>query len=238
MTFSSSGSFSLHHADKYQTRQLVGQLTYLDAVDSLRLGRRFGERQMPQTQMARSTDVDAVIVGAGFSGLYALHQLRKLGFTTRVLEAADGVGGTWYWNRYPGARCDSESHYYCYSFSDEIRKAWRWSCRYPAQPEILEYLNFVADRLDLKKDIEFGTRVTAGTYDEDTATWLVETDRGETIRSRFLITGVGNTSTPARPNIPGIETFAGKVYHTAMWPHEPVDFTGQRVGLIGTGSRG
>jgi cation diffusion facilitator CzcD-associated flavoprotein CzcO len=186
----------------------------------------------------RSTEVDAVIIGAGFSGLYMLHSLRKLGFTTRVFDAADGVGGTWYWNRYPGARCDSESHYYCYSFSDEIRKDWHWSCRYPAQPEILNYLNFVADRLDLKKDIDFGTRVAAGQYDEAAHSWLVETDQGETVRARFLITGVGNTSTPAKPNIPGLESFSGKIHHTALWPHEGVDFSGQRVGVIGTGSSG
>ena len=193
---------------------------------------------MTESLHSRSIDVDAVVVGAGFSGLYMLHRLREIGLSTRVLEAGSTAGGTWYWNRYPGARCDSESHYYCYSFSDEIRKEWKWSCRYPAQPEILAYLNFVADKLDLRKDIDFDTRVTSGNYDEETKTWLVETDRGETIRARFLITGVGNTSTPARPSIPGLETFAGNVYHTALWPHEKVDFTGQRVGLIGTGSSG
>ena len=193
---------------------------------------------MTQSQPVRLTQVDAVIVGAGFSGLYMLHRLRELGYTTRVFDAADDVGGTWYWNRYPGASSDSESHYYCYSFSDEIRKEWQWTCRYPAQPEILEYLNFVADRLDLKKDIQFRTRVIAGHFDEATHSWLVETDRGETVRAQFLITGVGNTSTPSSPDIPGLETFAGKVYHTAVWPHEKVDFTGQRVGLIGTGSSG
>ena len=195
-------------------------------------------REAVSQSQLRSTEVDAVIVGAGFSGLYMLHRLRELGFTTRLIEAADGVGGTWYWNRYPGARCDSESHYYCYSFSDEVRKEWKWSCRYPAQPEILDYLNFVADRLDLKKDIDFGTRIVSGHYDEATQGWRVETDRGETVRARFLITGVGNTSTPSAPNIPGLEAFAGKTYHTALWPHEKVDFTGQRVGLIGTGSSG
>ena len=192
---------------------------------------------MGKVQQSRP-EVDAVIVGAGFSGLYMLHRLRELGFTTRVFEAAEGVGGTWHWNRYPGARCDSESHYYCYSFSEEIRNEWRWSCRYPAQPEILEYLNFVADKLDLKKDIEFRSRVTAGHFDEQTRRWRVETDRGETVHARFLITGVGNTSKPSRPDIPGLDTFAGKIYHTALWPHEKVDFTGQRVGLIGTGSSG
>ncbi len=193
---------------------------------------------MKNQSQPRPNEVDAVIVGAGFSGLYMLHRLRELGFTTRLFEAADGVGGTWYWNRYPGARCDSESHYYCYSFSDEIRKEWKWSCRYPAQPEILAYLNFVADRLDLKKDIDFSTRITAGTYDEQTRRWAVETDKGETVHARFLITGVGNTSTPARPNIPGLDGFTGKVYHTALWPREKVDFTGKKVALIGTGSSG
>ena len=192
---------------------------------------------MSQSQV-RPSSVDAVIVGAGFSGLYMLHRLRSLGFTTRLFDAADGVGGTWYWNRYPGARCDSESHYYCYAFSDEIRKEWKWSCRYPAQPEILSYLKFVADRLDLKKDIDFNTRVTAGNFDEETHSWLVETDQGETVRTRFLITGVGNTSTPATPSLPGLESFTGQTHHTALWPHEKVDFTGKRVGLIGTGSSG
>ena len=193
---------------------------------------------MTESLHSRSIDVDAVVVGAGFSGLYMLHRLREIGLSTRVFEAGNTAGGTWYWNRYPGARCDSESHYYCYSFSDEIRKEWKWSCRYPAQPEILAYLNFVADKLDLRKDITFDTRVTSANYDEETKAWLVETDRGETIRTRFLITGVGNTSTPAKPFIPGLETFAGNVYHTALWPHEKVDFTRQRVGLIGTGSSG
>lgn len=189
-------------------------------------------------QSAGLPEVDAIVIGAGFSGLYMLHRLREQGYSTRTFEAADGVGGTWYWNRYPGARCDSESHYYCYSFSDEIRKEWKWSCRYPAQPEILEYLNFVADRLDLQKDIDFNTRVTGAAYDEAKHSWIVRTDKGETIRSRFLITGVGNTSTPAKPNIPGLDEFKGEVYHTALWPHEGVDFSGQKVGLIGTGSSG
>ena len=169
-----------------------------------------------------------------------LHRLRGLGLTTRVFDAADGVGGTWYWNRYPGARCDSESHYYFYSFSEEIRRDWKWSCRYPAQPEILAYLNFVADRLDLRRDIAFDTRVIAATYDEDHTLWHLETDRGGTVRARFLITGVGCTSAAATssPAIPGIETFGGATYHTARWPHETVNLAGQRVGLVGTGSSG
>ena len=193
---------------------------------------------MTQSPTTRPAKVDAVVVGAGFSGLYMLYRLRELGYSTRVFDAANDVGGTWYWNRYPGARCDSESHYYCYSFSEEIRREWKWSCRYPAQPEILSYLNFVADRLDLKKDIEFGTRVTSGNWDEANHCWRVTTDKGDTIEARYLITGVGNTSTPANPKYPGLENFKGEIYHTALWPHEGVDFTGKRVGLIGTGSSG
>lgn len=193
---------------------------------------------MTQSQPLRPTQVDAVIVGAGFSGLYALYRLRALGFTTRTFDAADGVGGTWYWNRYPGARCDSESHYYCYSFSEEIRNEWIWSCRYPAQPEILSYLNFVADKLDLKKHIDFGTRIVAGNYDEGSHSWLIETDAGETVQAKYLVTGVGNTSTPARPDIPGLDGFTGEIYHTALWPQDGVDFSGKRVGLVGTGSSG
>lgn len=189
-------------------------------------------------QDSRSSRVDAIVIGAGFSGLYMLHRLQQEGYSTRLFEAGDGVGGTWYWNRYPGARCDSESHFYCYSFSDEIREEWKWSCRYPAQPEILEYLNFVADRLDLKKHIDFGTRVTSGKYDEREHGWVVETDSGETVRAQFLITGVGNTSTPARPKLNGLDLFEGEVYHTALWPHEGVDFTGKKVALVGTGSSG
>ncbi len=193
---------------------------------------------MNDMQQDPSAPVDAVVVGTGFSGLYMLHRLRALGLTTRVFEAASGVGGTWYWNRYPGARCDSESHYYCYSFSDEIRKDWKWSCRYPAQPEILAYLNFVADRLDLRRDIDFDTRVTACTYDEAANSWQVETDSGETVHARYLITAVGCTSATSSPVIAGIENFKGEIYHTANWPHETVDFAGKRVGLIGTGSSG
>ena len=182
--------------------------------------------------------VDAVIIGAGFSGLYMLHRLRELGCKTRLFDAADGVGGTWYWNRYPGARCDSESHYYCYSFSESIRNEWKWSCRYPSQPEILKYLNFVADRLDLMKDIELGVRMVGGSYDEKARHWIVETDKGEVVHTRFLITGVGNTSTPASPAIPELEHFSGDIYHTARWPHEKVDFSGKKVGIVGTGSSG
>jgi cation diffusion facilitator CzcD-associated flavoprotein CzcO len=180
--------------------------------------------------------LDAVVVGAGFSGLYMLHRLREQGLSTRVYEAADGVGGTWYWNRYPGARCDSESYYYSYSFSDEIQQEWEWTCRYPEQPEILRYLNYVADKLDLRRDIQFNTRVTAARYDEQTNRWDIETAAGDRVSAKFLITAVGCLSAAQMPDIKGRETFEGQWYHTGKWPHEGVDFTGKRVGIIGTGS--
>jgi cation diffusion facilitator CzcD-associated flavoprotein CzcO len=184
-------------------------------------------------------DLDALVIGAGFSGLYQLLCLRdRLGLSVQVLEAAGGVGGTWYWNRYPGARCDSESHAYCYSFSEELMREWEWSERYPEQPEIMRYLNHVADRFDLKKDIRFNTRVIGADYDEAANRWHVRTEAGEEFTTKFLITAVGCLSTANVPAIPGLEDFAGKWYHTGQWPHEGVDFTGKRVGIIGTGSTG
>lgn len=187
---------------------------------------------------SRVTELDAVVVGAGFSGLYMLHRLRELGLSARVYEVADGVGGTWYWNRYPGARCDSESYYYCYTFSDEIQQEWEWSCRYPEQPEILRYLNYVADKLDLRRDIQFKTRVAAAQFNERTNRWDIETDDGGRVSAKFFISAVGCLSTAQIPNIKGLERFGGKWYHTGAWPHEGVDLTGKRVGLIGTGSSG
>jgi cyclohexanone monooxygenase len=187
----------------------------------------------------RRGDYDAVVVGAGFSGLYMLHYLRdKLGLAVRGFEAADGVGGTWYWNRYPGARCDSESYYYCYSFSSDLEQEWVWSSKYPEQPEILRYLESVADRLDLLRDIQLNTRVTAATFHEDRGLWEIQTDHGEVVTARFFVSAVGCLSAANVPAIPGLETFAGDWYHTGAWPHEGVDFTGKRVGLIGTGSTG
>ncbi|MFL5287196.1 MAG: flavin-containing monooxygenase [Rhodopila sp.] len=184
-------------------------------------------------------ELDALIIGAGFSGLYQLLCLRdRLGLSVQVLEAAGGVGGTWYWNRYPGARCDSESHSYCYAFSEELMREWEWTERYPEQPEIMRYLNHVADRFDLKKDIRFNTRVTGADYDEAANRWHVRTEAGETFTTKFLITAVGCLSTANVPNIPGLGDFKGKWYHTGQWPHEGVDFTGKRVGVIGTGSTG
>jgi len=189
--------------------------------------------------LGRVGELDALIIGAGFSGLYQLHSLRdRLGLTVQVLEAGDGVGGTWYWNRYPGARCDSESYSYSFSFSDELQQEWEWTERYPEQPEIMRYLNHVADRFDLRRDIRFGTRVTAARYDEAANRWRVTTAQGERLTAKFLITAVGCLSAANVPNIPGLECFAGRWYHTGQWPHAGVDFTGQRVGLVGTGSTG
>ena len=179
---------------------------------------------------------DAVVVGAGFAGMYMLHCLRRLGFTARVYEAGGGVGGTWYWNRYPGARCDIESMQYSFSFSEELDQQWNWSERYAPQPEILAYANHVADRFDLRQHIAFDTRVTAATFDEAAKCWRIETDRGDQVTAKFCIMAVGCLSAPNRPHFEGREDFRGPVYHTGEWPHQGVDFTGLRVGIIGTGS--
>jgi cation diffusion facilitator CzcD-associated flavoprotein CzcO len=180
--------------------------------------------------------VDAVVVGAGFAGLYMLHRLRGLGLSARVFEAGEGVGGTWYWNRYPGARCDVESMDYSYSFSDELQQEWHWTERYAAQPEIMRYANHVADRFDLRRDIQFATRVTEAVFDEGMARWRVRTDRGDDVAARFCIMATGCLSLPQTPDFAGLETYEGKWYHTGHWPHDGVDFTGQRVGVVGTGS--
>jgi cyclohexanone monooxygenase len=188
--------------------------------------------------MATTTDSDVVVVGAGFAGLYALHRLRTLGFSVRVYDRAGGVGGTWYWNRYPGARCDIESLAYSYSFDPALEREWMWTERYPAQPEILTYLNHVADRFDLRGDIHLETTVRSATFDEVAGRWTVETDPGGTVTARFLILATGCLSDAQVPAIPGLDTFAGDWYHTAHWPHEGVDFAGKRVAVIGTGSSG
>jgi len=189
------------------------------------------------TSPARSTDLDAVIIGAGFSGLYMLHRLRdEMGLSARVYETGGGVGGTWYWNRYPGARSDSDSYIYCYSFDRDLLQEWEWSERYPEQHEIRAYLEHVTERYDLAKDIRFETRVTAATFDEDAAAWTVETDTGERVTARFVITAVGALSAANTPSFEGVGTFRGASYHTGRWPHEGVDFSGLRVGVIGTGA--
>ncbi len=182
--------------------------------------------------MAASLDV--IVIGAGISGMYQLHRLRGLGLRVRVFEAGDGVGGTWYWNRYPGARFDSESWTYGYSFSDEILREWEWSEHFAAQPETLRYCNFVADKLDLRRDIEFGCRIKAAVYDEAAGEWEIEREDGRRARARFLITAIGPLSAPTLPTIPGVESFRGEAYHTGVWPHEPVSFAGKRVAVIGT----
>ena len=181
---------------------------------------------------------DAIIIGAGIAGMYQLYCLRKLGLSIRVFEAGGDVGGTWYWNRYPGARFDSESYTYGYSFSDELLREWEWSEHFASQPEVLRYLNLVADKFDLRRDIQFHSRVTAACYDESTNHWQVETDDGTRAQARFLITAIGILSAPTMPNVEGIESFEGASFHTARWPHEPVDFAGKRVAVIGTGATG
>ncbi|HEY1931054.1 MAG TPA: NAD(P)/FAD-dependent oxidoreductase [Acetobacteraceae bacterium] len=190
-------------------------------------------------ETGRTTELDALVIGAGFGGLYQLFCLRdRLGLSVMALEAGGGVGGTWYWNRYPGARCDSESHVYWYTFSAELMREWEWSERYPGQAEILRYLNFVADRFDLKRDIRFDSRVTSAQYDEAANRWRVRTGNGDTYVAKFLVTAVGCLSTANVPNIPGLRDFKGDWYHTGQWPHDGVDFHGKRVGMIGTGSTG
>jgi len=181
-------------------------------------------------------DFDAVIIGAGFAGMYMLHRLRGLGLTAHVFEAGSDVGGTWYWNRYPGARCDGESMYYAYQFDHDLQQEWTWTERYATQPEILAYANHVADRFDLRRDITFDTRVTTAAFDDAGHIWRVATDGGENVSARYVILAVGCLSSVNKPKFEGVESFAGPTYHTGEWPHEGVDFTGLRVGVIGTGS--
>ncbi len=183
-------------------------------------------------------DYDAIVIGAGISGMYQLYRLRELGLRVRVLEAGSGVGGTWYWNRYPGARFDSESYSYGYSFSQELLNEWHWSEHFSPQPETLRYLNYVADKFDLRRDIQFHSRVTAAHYQDATRSWDVILEDGSRQSARFLITAIGPLSAPTMPRIEGVGTFEGEAYHTARWPHEPVSFAGKRVAVIGTGATG
>jgi cyclohexanone monooxygenase len=185
---------------------------------------------------AGSDSYDVVMVGAGFAGMYMLHRLRGLGLSVRVYEQGGDVGGTWYWNRYPGARCDVESMQYSYSFSDELQQEWNWSERYAPQPEILRYANHVADRFDLRSDIQLNTRVDRAAFDESANSWQVATSDGKTVIANYVVLATGCLSNARMPDIKGLKDFKGKVYHTGHWPHERIDFTGLRVGVIGTGS--
>jgi cyclohexanone monooxygenase len=191
-----------------------------------------------KSQPTATETCDVVVVGAGFAGMYMLHRLRGLGLSARVFEQGGDVGGTWYWNRYPGARCDVESMQYSYSFSDELQQEWNWSERYAPQPEILKYANHVADRFNLRSDIELNTRVDRAVFDESANAWSVTTSDGKTVTAKYVVLATGCLSNARMPDIKGLADFKGKVYHTGHWPHEPVDFTGQRVGVIGTGSSG
>lgn len=181
---------------------------------------------------------DTVIIGAGIGGLYQLYKLREAGLSVIAIDAGTSVGGTWYWNRYPGARVDSPSHVYQYWFSEELNNAWNWSERFPAQPETERYLNFVADRYDLRKDIQLGTRVLSCVFDEGNSRWRVSTDRGEIIDAKYVISCAGTLSTPLKDLFEGEKSFTGELYHTSRWPKTAVDFTGKRVGVIGTGATG
>ncbi|WP_149537638.1 flavin-containing monooxygenase [Siccirubricoccus phaeus] len=188
--------------------------------------------------LASPPSFDAIIIGAGIAGMYQLYRLRELGLSVQVLEAGSGVGGTWYWNRYPGARFDSESYTYGYSFSEELLQEWNWSEHFAAQPETLRYLNHVADRFELRPHIRFNSRVTAARYDEASRRWEVTLQTGERFLARFLITAIGPLSADTLPRVPGIQDFRGESFHTSRWPREPVDFAGKRVAVIGTGATG
>ena len=181
-------------------------------------------------------EFDVVIVGAGFAGMYMLHRVRGLGFSVRLFEAGSGVGGTWHWNRYPGARCDVESMEYSYQFCEELQQEWHWSERYAAQPEILRYANHVADRFELRPDMQFHTRVIAAHFQATDNRWIVRTQDGAEVSARFLVMATGCLSSANLPKLEGLESFRGETYHTGRWPHHPVDFTGKRVGVVGTGS--
>ncbi len=191
-------------------------------------------------QLAPATlaDVDVLVVGAGITGIYQLYRAREAGFSALLLEAGGGVGGTWYWNRYPGARFDSESYTYAYLFSKELFDEWEWQEQFAEQPEIERYLNHVVDRFDLRRHMRFGARVTSAVYDEPSGTWTVVAGDGTELRARFLIAATGVLSVPYFPDVPGREDFRGESYHTGLWPATPVDFAGKRVAVIGTGSSG
>lgn len=191
---------------------------------------------MTAPETTRTDTLDVVIVGAGFAGLYALHKLRKLGYRVHVFDAAGDIGGTWYWNRYPGARCDIESMQYSYSWDEQLQQDWQWTERFATQPEILRYIHHVADRFDLRRDVTLNTRIVSARFDDDAGTWTLTTDTGRQIVAPYAIMATGVLSAPQVPDFKGLADFKGPVYHTADWPHDGVDFAGQRVGVIGTGS--
>lgn len=193
---------------------------------------------MTRTSLAETGSTDVIVIGAGFAGLYMHHRLREMGLNAVGIEAADDVGGTWWWNRYPGARCDIRSLDYSYSFDPELEQDWDWSEKYATQPEILSYANHVAERFDLRRDVRFSTRMTSARWNETTNEWVVETDQGDRWTAQFLVMAVGALSAAKQPELADIDSFAGPTYYTASWPHEGVDFTGQRVAVIGTGSSG
>lgn len=182
--------------------------------------------------------LDALVIGAGFGGMYAVHRARAMGLSVHGIEAGDDVGGTWYWNRYPGARCDVMSIDYSYSFSDEIQQEWTWSEQFAAQPEILAYARFVADRIDIRKDFSFGTRATVVEYDDQASLWRITTDRGDRYEATYCLMATGPLSVPKAVDIPGASSFKGELYLSGKWPHRPIDFAGKRVAVIGTGSSG
>jgi cyclohexanone monooxygenase len=208
------------------TTRILREREYMSALQSIS-----GKNHAPDAKT-----YDVVVVGAGFAGMYMLHRLRGLGLSVRVYEQGGDVGGTWYWNRYPGARCDVESMQYSYSFSDELQQGWDWSERYAPQPEILKYANHVADRFELRTDIQLDTRVDQAAFDESANQWSVATSDGKTVTTKYVVLATGCLSNARMPDIKGLADFKGKVYHTGHWPHERIDFTGQRVGVIGTGS--
>ena len=186
----------------------------------------------------RQLDLDVLVVGAGAAGLYLLHKLRGSGFAVQVIEAANGIGGTWYWNCYPGARCDVDSMYYSYQFDEDLQQEWEWTQRYASQPEILRYLNHVVDRFNLRRDIQLNTRVKSAYYNETSNRWFIETENGQHMNATFCIMATGCLSSFNAPTFEGLSSFQGPVYHTARWPRDPIDFSGLSVGIIGTGSTG
>ncbi|HEX3171066.1 MAG TPA: NAD(P)/FAD-dependent oxidoreductase, partial [Burkholderiales bacterium] len=195
-------------------------------------------RSSESTNSGAAQQVDVAVVGAGFAGLYLLHKLRKAGFTAVVIEDAGDVGGTWYWNRYPGARCDIQTMDYSYTFDPELDREWTWSEKYATQPEILRYFGFVADRYDLRRDIRFNTRVKAANWDDASERWQLTTDNGADVSCRYYIMATGCLSTPKPPEIDGVKDFKGAIYFTGRWPHDGVNLAGKRVAVIGTGSSG